>query len=538
MFRILIVDDEPWQVKTLANIVKTMKPDCEVFEASDGKEALNFITCNKINVIITDIRMPIMDGLEMIEKITACADRPEIVILSGYGEFQYAQKAINFGVFEYLVKPLSKTDIEGILQRLEKKFKQRELELEQKKGIYKKLENTLPVYIEHQLNQWINNALNGAEIEELLEIFPKRGNVSLLVSNIGKYKRIAEMYNSEEFKKLLLHLKFSMKEALNPLGHSISFFSEENQGSMITILTSEKGFNLCSDKNQKIIKDFINRIKNEFGIRLRIGIGNSHTSIVRDLRKCYDEAVHALEYGFIDGEREIIHFSDIQISDQKDSLDIYSLEEELNRVALKAAYGMTAIAVNDIFERYVGKLSFIGSKKIKEFLYYAAMNIVKMIKNMLMDEHYGILVENIRNGIFESDSYTELKYTFIDILESIAKYINNNENKNNYLVVLKCKEYIDENYMVDLSLESAASKFHFSPSYFCNIFKNYAGISFSEYLTAVRIQKAQHFLKNTKLKVYDISEKVGYKDSTYFNRIFKREVGISPYKFRQISACL
>ena len=89
---------------------------------------------------------------------------------------------------------------------------------------------------------------------------------------------------------------------------------------------------------------------------------------------------------------------------------------------------------------------------------------------------------------------------------------------------------------MDLSLESVSGIFHFSPSYFSNIFKNYEGKGFSEYLMNVQIEKAQFLLRNTNYKVYDISEKVGYKDSTYFIKIFKREVGISPYKFRQISS--
>jgi two-component system response regulator YesN len=536
MLKILVVDDEPWQVKTLASIIKGMKSEYQVTEASDGNEALDILLSEAFDVIITDIRMPGMSGLELIERAAGLENGPEFVILSGYGEFQYAQKAINFGVFEYLLKPVSKVDIEGTLDRLEKKFEQRKTEQSHKNGMIKKLESTLPVYIEHQLNRWISNDLHAEEMEEILEIFPDNRFACVLATKIKKYGQLTAMYNNEEFNRLLQHFKFRMKETLDPLGHSISFFYEKSRNTMVTILTFDNNIDFHSDKNAKIVQSFTNLSRDELGFTVTIGISNSSSGISDSLGKCCIQAMEAVEYGFIVGDRDVIHFTDIDMETGREKLDIHSFEAELSGISQKPLDSMTVKVVNDIFDKYMNRFNAAKSGKLKEYLHYAAIHMAKNVKHSLEDSHYDALVDDIRERIFESSSYYELKHVFMDFAGKLTEYMNNKENKNNYMVVQKCKKYIDENYMEDISLELMAGKFHFSPSYFSILFKSYAGLGFLEYLIAVRIEKAQFLLKNTNYKVYDISEKVGYKDSTYFNRIFKREVGISPYKFRQVSS--
>lgn len=536
MLKILVVDDEPWQVKTLASIIKNMKSEYQVIEASDGNEALAVILSEAFDVIITDIMMPGLSGLELIEKVTETGNRPEFVILSGYGEFQYAQKAINFGVFEYLLKPVSKIDIEGTLDRLEKKFEQRNTEQNHKNGMIKKLESTLPVYIEHQLNRWINNDLHMEEMQEILEIFPHNRFVCALATKIKKYGQLTAMYNNEEINRLFQHFKFRMKETLDPAGHSISFFLEKSRNTMVTILTFDDNIDFHSDKNEKIIQSFIDLSKDELGFTVTIGISNISSGISENLDKCCIQALEAVEYGFVVGNRDVIHFTDIAMETGRERLDIHSFEAELSGVSQKPLDSMTMKTVNDIFDKYMNRFIAVKSGKLKEYLHYAAIHMAKNVKHSLEHSHYDALVDDIRDRIFESSSYNELKHVFMDFAGKLTEYMNSKENRNNYMVVQKCRKYIDENYMEDISLELMAGKFHFSPSYFSILFKNYAGLGFLEYLIAVRIEKAQFLLKNTSCKVYDISEKVGYKDSTYFNRIFKREVGISPHKFRQVSS--
>lgn len=536
MFKILIVDDEPWQVKTLAAIIRNMRTSCEVFEASSGQDAIDFLALNTVDVVITDIRMPGMSGLKMIEEIARTQCKPEVVILSGYGEFQYARQALNFGVFEYLLKPISKGDIENILGRLEKKVEQKRTELFEKNNILKKLENTTPVYIEHKLNRWVVNDFDENDEEEMLRVLPAGKCSNVLVTRISKYKRMLDMYKGMEVKKILNGLKTMMKEVLNPIGESISFFSEKSQNIMITIVNSNDNYNLASNRNGMIIKGYLERAKDEYGLTLTVGIGEKMSDVTKDLSKCYEQAMDALDYSFILDNGDIIYFSDVAKEKSKTKLDIYSFGEELCKIALNSRDGMTAKIVNDTFEKYIGRVGYIKNQRLKENLYYIAMNVLKVVKNVIVDEHYEVLVETIRDDLFESDNYKELKYIFIDTIVKLTGYMNNKENSNNFAIVQKCKKYINENYADDISLDSVSNKFFFSPAYFSNIFKSYTGIGFSEYLTNVRIQKAQYLLKNTDYKIYDISEKVGYNDAAYFNRIFKREVGVSPYKFRQISS--
>ncbi len=534
MLKVLVVDDEAVQVTAFADIIQRLKPEYEILTATDGQEALKIFSEHAADVVITDIRMQGMSGLELIDRITETRDKPEIVILSGYGEFEYARKAINCGVFEYLLKPVSRYDIQDILHRLENKLLQKRSEQSQKEGLIRKLENTLPVYMEHQLNAWVKGELSEEEQDKIAGIFPEHGSFLVLVTHIKRFSRIEGMYTPDELKKLLQRFKFTLKEALP--GHSISFYSEKSKGMMTTLLTYDQKTNLTPGQIQSIHKSFIASMQEEIGFSAVTGISNP--SEAEDIRKnvtsCFEQAQQAMEQLFYLDDRILLHFPEINHK-MKTQSDLYAFEDEMAGILQKSPDSNSTKSIRDIFDKYSTRLNGIKPKKLKEYLIYASIRLIKAVKSFLPEGYSDQLAENIQTAIGNCESYSALKPVFLEFLTKLKEFAGNAETKNNHVIVEKLLKHIQENYMEDLSLEMAASRFHFSPAYFSVVFKNCSGTGFSEYLAAVRIEKAQELLKHTNFKVYEISEKVGYRDAAYFNRIFRREVGISPYKYRQIS---
>lgn len=532
--KVLVVDDEAVQATAFADIIRRLRPEYEVISATDGRQALNQLKSFTADVVITDICMPGMSGLELIEHIRQTGQHPEIVILSGYGEFQYAQKAIKFGVIEYLLKPVSRNDILELMNRLENRLLEKRTEQIQKEGLIRKLESTLPVYIEHQLNAWVNGCLSETEQESTIEIFSEQDNFLVIVTRIQRYGRTECIYAPDEMKKLLHRFKLSMNEALEGIGQSMSFFSDTGKGMMITLLSYERQKRLNPGQIDTVIQRFLNYSKDEMGLPAVCGISDPAGNIRKNVTEGFKQAQQALEYLFYINDRRFLHYREARLKGR--GSDVFHIfENEFSDLLQKPFESITSITVGDFFERYCGRLTGVKPKKLKEYLIYAFIRAAKSRKSLIPDELYDQLVENIQCGIHGCESYRDLKPAVMKLVHQLREYSRKAESKNNHIIVQKMINYIRENYMENLSLEMAASRFHFSPSYFSVLFKACSGMGFSEYLTAVRIQKAQELLRHTSLKVYEISEKVGYKDAAYFNRIFRKEVGISPYKYRQIS---
>ena len=172
--------------------------------------------------------------------------------------------------------------------------------------------------------------------------------------------------------------------------------------------------------------------------------------------------------------------------------------------------------------------------KFKEDMYYFIISEVKKIQILLENEKYVSYINNLKVKILDCEEYKAVWHNINTILCELIDFSNIYVDDINHIIIKKCKRYLDENYMHEISLESIAKKYCFNPSYFSNLFKNYLNIGFSEYLLNIRIQNAKEMLKDTDKSMSEISLKIGFKEQSYFNRVFKRAVGISPLRYRKM----
>ena len=276
------MDDETRQVKALANIISDLKPYYEIHTADNGQEALNFLLHHHADILMTDIKMPVMDGLELIEKLHKLEYKVKIVILSGYEEFEYAQKAIRFNVHEYLVKPISKKDLQELLEKIEKSIEDDRNQIQQQISFKKKLEYSLPVYIEHQLNRWIYGRLDEEGRSEITSIFSSNLHGAVVITSSHSVNKTTEEPDAEKTDSVFQHMKFSFKEILKPVGHTISFPLESQRGFIVTIISSDKHFSLSSYDNSKKLCQYITKLMDDLNIIPALGVALSdHCQTVR-----------------------------------------------------------------------------------------------------------------------------------------------------------------------------------------------------------------------------------------------------------------
>lgn len=530
MYRILVADDEPRQLRAFTNIIKNLRPDYEITMAGDGLEAYDELQNQDFDILLTDIKMPNMDGLELISKIENKRSKMKIVIISGFAEFEYAQKAISYGVNDYLVKPITKESLEKMLITIESEISVERIKSENEVILKEKLKNSLPVYLEHQLNNWMRGNMDEKGIDEIASIFPFKGYGAILMTELKGLNLDREDFNASNLRQ---DVKFKMKETLDEVGHSISFFLEDNNSIMVTILNTKQQFNLLSHENERQLIIFTDMLKDQYDINGTMGISNKTGDIFQNIAVCFRQAQTALESSFYQNTKKIIYFQGVENQEITTTWNTEEFEKKLSeaidQLDSNLCIQMTSKALKN---QYPG----MNAGNLKEIMTHMMLNLSKALRNVMIDDDYRLFKDHIRNQINQCDDVVELWHRINGILQDIIKCLGLQRRDINAVIIQKCKKFIDEKYGEDLTLDSVALKYHFNNAYFSNLFKEYMGISFTKYLTKVRMDKAQKLLLTTKYSMSEIAMLIGISDPAYFNRIFKKEVGISPNKYRQNSA--
>jgi len=534
MYKILIVDDELRQLRAMVTIIQKMKPEYEVHSAQNGQIALEIINSMAIDILITDIRMPIMDGLKLIDEVCKQGYRMKTVVLSGYREFEYAQKSISLGVFDYLLKPIKKQELQEILDKVEKSMQQACEQITQKEYMKEQLENTLPVYFERQVNKWLHKEINEIDLNKLESLFLFKGIGIVIVTAIGKYAAFVETHHAEEVQEMLQYIKFSIKDILSPLGHSISVVLERRGGYIATILNAQKDFNIISKDNVKLIDTFIKQMHQEMHLDISVGISNKYDNIFKNVSKGFEEALAAEEYKFYRGIPSVIHFNEVNTCFSKKNVDLFELELKLSNAARDLDKNMLLNILNDWSQNIVSQED-TDPIKVKDNVIHMIVGQAKILKSIMLDKQYEGFITYAEQLITRSEDYRELRHNIYQLLSDIIDILNSRSKDNSHIIIEKCKKYIEDHYSEDISLTAISQKYHFNSSYFSSIFKKLTGMGFAEYVFKTRLEKAKHLLKYTDDKIGEIARKSGFKNDTYFITLFKRESGISPHKYRQFN---
>jgi two-component system response regulator YesN len=533
MLGILVVDDEPRHRAGLANMLRRLRPAYKISEARNGADALRFVEANPVDIIITDIKMPIMDGLQFIENLGQKVKDIKIIILSAYGYFEYAQKAIALGAFDYLLKTLDESSVIDMLNRVEAEIKRKSEEIREKESLKKQLDSTFPVFLERQLNKWIKGNLAGSELNEIAAIFPYKGFGTVIVTRLGNTNGFCDSLTGDEANEVLLNIKYWIKEALEAIGHSISFFNQDEKRLMVTVLNTSRAFDLLSDENKARIKRFIENLKTDYGICAVVAFGRESQNIFDDIEIAYKEAITALEAGFFLETESILPYPDIKNSICRQVFimpnEAVNLSNAIAKLCRDEAFGV----IDGINRRILGA-GLPEPDKYRDVLVHMLLNQVDAVQHIIFREKFYQLTEMITTGLKRCGSFTELNMKIKQVLSEIIGALDEHRSKKNDLVMEKCIDYIEKNYAEDLSLEKVAEMFFFNPSYFSTLFKSHTNINFSQYLLNVRLRNGRRLLEKTDCKVYEIAARIGYKDAKYFNRVFKKEFGMTPDEYRRM----
>jgi two-component system response regulator YesN len=530
---VVIVDDEGGQLEFFSEILADLRPSYSIRVFENPLDAYAYIKDNDVDVLITDVKMSDIDGIELIRKVREIKPDMFVAVFSAYSDFEYAKNAIKLGVLEYIVKPISKSNIDDLICKIDNLVLRRNYEIIEKTKTQKKLQNMLPVYIDNQIKKWIENDLPANELDEILSVFPYKKWGFVAVTKILKYRKLEEFYSAKNISQIIQSIILEIEDILRPIGRAVSAFMESKGNVIVTILDTDKVIDANNIENlmTKIIKN-TNKIT---GVKIVIGVSQIYSGISNQIDVYFNQAMDTINYGYVINDKICCIYNDNYFGKKGVSFFDMSpkvLEEDFRLLNIEQIISK----IDQIFNEMRSEKYMCDMHTAIEFFKLLCLEILRSKKISINSENYNKLIKHIISSINDCESYKELYDCIIQIIDLVIKYITAvaTENDKNMEIVNACKNYIQKNYFKDISLTMLSEKFHFNAAYISHIFKLYSGVCFKEYLTEIRIKMAIKLLKTTNLKIYEIAKAIGYNDPTYFIKIFKKHVGLPPNQYRTL----
>ena len=531
LYKIMLVDDEE-EVRT--SIIKKINWEANGFEvvgdAENGRDALEKIEILEPNVIITDIRMPYMDGLALAESLRQKFPSIKVIIFSGFDDFSYAKEAIRLGVAEYILKPVNVDELTEILKRVRAKLDE---EIESARDIDILRESyrmSLPVLRE----QFLNKLIIKRGLFDEPSIDGHLAEYGMNIGNANKWVVCAvniELENANIRGELLkekelipIYVKKFIEEKLSPYYRNVVFDSVQDAEPVIIVAIDDDNSQTALTD---VMRDVCKTAKRVLGVGITVGIGRSSQTL-SDISASYKTAIDAVGYKKIVGTENVVYIHDVEPV----STGVLRFEEKEEEELVSAIkFG----GEERIAEVVTGLADKLDEVKVHSRQYQAYMlRILTCIMDLMQQYEISLAgLENYMETVTRIKDGESLKEWLLGICNNINLGMQQKRETTSKQIVKEAKEYILENYTnAELSLEVICRHLHLSPAYFSSLFKKETGQTYINYLTDIRLNKAVELLGTTDEKTYMIAEKVGYLEQNYFSYVFKKKFGISPTKYR------
>ena len=543
MVKVYLVEDEIIIRQSIKNSIDWEKEGYEfVGDASDGELALPVILKEKPDILITDIRMPFMDGLELSRMVKAELPDIKIVILSGYDDFEYAKQAIKIGVAEYLLKPVSSAVLLEHLSEIAEKVRDEREDLALKKVYYQEMQENEELIKMKFLGELISGKLSLADAMEKGKRFHM--NLSGPFYRIILFKFIQEDHVQAEQSEVLAGAYEAVGGYVDRFRDVFRF--QRGVEGWAFLLTS------VEEEMETQTKAFIEGLKAviaPFDTLTWVGGIGSEVARIRALRYSFREADKAFAGRFVQEPNQIISVEQLNFEQQDNEFDA-NIFGEINQFDQIITRFLSNGSLEEV-ESFVGALfTEISEDHFRSLMIrqYIIMNIYATVltfcKQLRKDAGVEGEVYGQWEGIRENEEILKLAVTTAESVDDIKDYIGtlldhaielrNTVGGRRYSEIIQtAKERIEQDYMTeDISLNSVAAEVCMSPSYFSSVFSKEMGKTFIEYLTEVRMEKAKQYLACSSMKTSEISYEVGYKDPHYFSYIFKKTQGCTPKEYR------
>lgn len=534
--KVFLVEDEMVIRRGIKNSIDWEK-EGYIFcgEASDGELAYPMIIKEKPDILITDIRMPFMDGLELCKLVKKELPNIKILILSGYDEFDYAKEAIRLGVTEYLLKPISSGKLLEALNGVSESIRREK----EDKDLVRKYMEEMRENTEHEKQKFFEQMIAGnLSMADALET-GKKYEMNL---SAGMYNLLLFRFTLGEENRKSGELLGEAEYAIEKLTERLEYVFEFQRGvegwAFLLMADNEEQM---SERVKELSKDLEEIMKNYSTIAYFGGIGQP-VARLRELEESFREAERALAARFTMELNRIISVEDIRMAQNVDTLDDIEItsfgEIEKTRTMLEKFLNNGAEdEIDEFVDVYINELPEENLKSVlmRQYIimdaYIVMMSFCEKIEGI--EGEMQAQSEELKNSMKTSQTLEEIKNYIRMLLKKIIGVRDTISGRRYSDIIEIAKDQIRKTYMSDeISLNTIAAEVGMSPSYFSSIFSKEMGKTFVEYLTEIRMDRPKELLMCSSMKTSEIGYEVGYKDPHYFSYIFKKTQNCTPKEFR------
>lgn len=507
-YNVLIVDDERIERQGIMSLIKKYKYPFKLYEAENGKKALEIIRNRDIDVLITDIKMPIMDGIALIEEVRIFDKDLIIIINSAYGEFEYAKVALSRNVSNYILKPIQINEFQFIMEEVIDSLDKRNLDIVESEQLTSEL-------LAYKGGMCINWLISKEQIDDELRAVARELEIAdkfLYLISVSCRKSIFEKHEKKMLEMMggmpntsLLHLIMSGDEA---------FY----------VIANEKG--IAEQHLIDFLEEIVRKVKRIYDVDLYI-VASKEIQGIDTVYNEFQAIETAKEYLFFSNTGSVI----VNHSDRLFGNNYPTIVEGITgRIKASIQYAEFEQAVESV-ELLVDTLE--QAKSLSSiYIKHLFLDIMEEVYKRDVNYEFRDMNEHMKN-ILSFTNIKELEVYVLKVLEDTSKQVDIKEKENtSEIAVEKVIDIIRKEYSTDIGLEYLAKKVCLSPNYLSGQFKQMQGESIIKYIGRFRLEKSVELLKTTNMKIVDISKAVGFSNNTYFVTVFKNRYGLTPAKYR------
>lgn len=532
MFRVMVVDDEPLILAGVISMINWKEHKCKIVgRATNGKDALKKIEELQVDIVITDIKMPTMGGIELITNAKEQGLDSLFIVLTNLEEFILVKQAMSLGAIDYLVK-LELTE-EILLESLKKAIdvckNNRKLKLSYKDNKETNItgDDMILNYFQKLLIYDVNNNEAKDIPNYIIEKFQEP--VVIMINFNYKEQTLFIKVDKIEQRRIIEYAENILNEMIKRF-FSNSCLLRGHENTFISILSTYEVKDYANiirnmgEKIKSILKDY-------FEVSVTISVSKKGNSIC-DVADLVYMADTAMNYYYYDASTEIIFYSEKleEYEQNSKSINISSLKKELN-IAIR---NNDSIKVSEIIDRFILMLK--EEKPCKVYAINLCSNLYYFVSLFYEedDEAKVIYETNINEVLQGCRSLDNIIDWIIEFSSNVVEVINNKKvNKSNKIIEM-VEQYVKQNYKEKIGLSKVASDFNISHGYLSSTFKKQTGVTFSDYVASVKIDKAKELISTHEYMMYEVSDILGFDNPYYFSKVFKKITGYTPKEYEVI----
>lgn len=501
MYRMMIVDDEDQERFGIQYLLKKTGIEFYCIEAENGMEALEKLKENTVDILLTDVKMPFLDGLELAKIVRERFPKMQIIFFSGYDDFTYVKQALSIQAVDYILKPVNPSEFQKVITLVVER-------VEKEKTMHQHTQQFQRVYA-------LTRLLNKIPYEKLKSEYPQNE-----LEFLEDYKRMILLEFEEDFFGKEVEDIQELKERFHDIISVPYELTDLNPVQGVLMIGGEKKDLFFFRETAKRI---CAQIQKEYGILCFIAI-SPEICAPEQIGTVYQQTEGYLEERFFHKDTYIYPIQTNENDEEVHSANISnflnSIEEDIR---FRDAFSLRK-NVEIILER-------CRDNEFKSYIYtrFICANLLKVLYQGIpgQQEQLSVKVEEL----YRYHHFSEIEESLRETMEQVVRNLNLREDSSKHMIAI-VEKYIHEHYKDVLSLDILADKVFLTPHYLSSIFRQEKGIGFNKYIKKVRMDKAEELLKTTNMKISDICKAVGYTNLSYFCKTFRNEYGVTPEKYR------